>query len=152
MLQNASVSEENLSDKQLQAIPLLISSKSVSEAAELAGVHRTTINRWLRDETFRAAYEEQRDAIAFYARSGMRALMLKAVAIQAGRLDSDDPVERARVAKEIIDYDTRTSTNHENQKLVYRLHNLIYSVENPPQDERFINAEVDDFITSQERL
>ena len=152
MLQNASVSEENLSDKQLQAIPLLISSKSVSEAAELAGVHRTTINRWLRDQKFRAEYEEQRDATAFYARSGMRALMLKAVAIQAERLDSDDPRERARAAKEIIDYDTKTSTNHENQKLVYRLHNLIYSVENPLQDERMINAEVDDFITSQERL
>ena len=132
------------------AIPNLVSSKSVSEAAELAGVHRKTIHRWLNDEAFREAYEEQRDAVAFYARSGMRALMLKAMSIQAERLDSDDPKERARAAKEIIDYDMKASTSHENQKLVNRLHNLVYGVQNKMQDEHTVNAQVDRYLSSQE--
>ena len=144
-------SQGNLSDRQLLALPHLISSKSVSEAAKLAGVDRKTIHRWLTDDQFSTAYEEQRDAVAFYARSGMRTLMLKALSVQAERLDSDDPKERARAAKEIMDYDKKTGTNHENQKLAYRLHNLIYNSENRMLKEQVIHAEVDQYLRSQER-
>ena len=78
--------------------------------------------------------------------------MLKALAIQAERLDSDDPKERARVAKEIIDYDVKTSTSHENQKLLNRLHRLIYNVEDDRQDEPAVNDQVDQYLSSQERI
>ena len=151
MAQNGSLSENELTDRQLNVIPHLISSSSVSEAADLAGVPRRTIHRWMNDKEFRAAYEEQRDAVAFYARSGMRTLMLKAMAVQAERLDSDDPKERARAAKEIMDYDKKTGTNHENQKLVYRLHNLIYNSENRMLKEQAIHAEVERYLRSQKR-
>ena len=49
----------------LLAIPHLVTSKSVTEAAELSGVPLRTIQRWMNDEEFRTAYEEQRDAVAF---------------------------------------------------------------------------------------
>ena len=133
------------------AIPHLVSSKTASEAAELVGVNRKTIYRWLDDPAFRDEYDRQRDAVANFARSSMRALMLKALSIQAERLDSDDPKERARVAKEIIDYDVKTATSHENQKLVNRLHRLIYNVEDDRQDEPAVNAQVDQYLSSQER-
>ena len=151
MHQNESLSEENLSEKQLQTIPLLISSKSVTEAAELAGVHRTTINRWLQDEEFRAAYEEQRDAVAGFARAGMRTLMLKALAVQAERLNSDDPKESARAAKEIMDYDAKTAHKHESQKLLNRLHSLIYSTNNRVLDQPTINSELEQYLNSHYR-
>ena len=151
MASNGVNSQGKLSDRQLLAIPHLITSTSVTEAAELSGVPLRTIQRWMNDEEFRAAYEEQRDAVAFYARSGMRTLMLKAMAIQAERLDSDDPKERARAAKEIMDYDKKTGTNHENQKLVYRLHNLIYNSENQMLKEQAIHAEVERYLRSQKR-
>ena len=76
--------------------------------------------------------------------------MLKALSVQAERFDSDDPKERARVAKEIIDYDAKTAANSENQKLLKRLHRLIYN-EEVRQDERTVNAEVDEYLRSQER-
>ena len=151
MQQDATNSEKELSERQVTAIPHLVSSKSVSETAELVGVNRTTIYRWLDDPTFRDEYDRQRDAVANFARSSMRALMLKALAIQAERLDSDDPKERARVAKEIIDYDVKTSTSHENQKLLNRLHRLIYNVEDDRQDEPAVNDQVDQYLSSQER-
>ena len=151
MASNGVNSQGKLSDRQLLALPHLITSTSVTEAAELSGVPLRTIQRWMNDEEFRAAYEEQRDAVAFYARSGMRTLMLKAMAIQAERLDSDDPKERARAAKEIMDYDKKTGTNHENQKLVYRLHNLIYNSENQMLKEQAIHAEVERYLRSQKR-
>ena len=152
MQQNATLSEDELSEKQVLAIPHLVSSKSVSEAAELVGVSRTTIYRWMDDPTFRDEYDRQRDAVANFARKGMRALMLKALAVQAERLDSDDAKERARAAKEVFDYDTKTVTNHENQKLINRMHRLIYSTENQPHDERNINAQVDEYLTTRERF
>ena len=151
MASNGVNSQGKLSDRQLLALPHLVTSTSVTEAAELSGVPLRTIQRWMNDEEFRAAYEEQRDAVAFYARSGMRTLMLKAMAIQAERLDSDDPKERARAAKEIMDYDKKTGTNHENQKLVYRLHNLIYNSENQMLKEQAIHAEVERYLRSQKR-
>ena len=151
MQQDATNSEKELSERQVTAIPHLVSAKSVSETAELVGVNRTTIYRWLDDPTFRDEYDRQRDAVANFARSSMRALMLKALAIQAERLDSDDPKERARVAKEIIDYDVKTATSHENQKLLNRLHRLIYNVEDDRQDEPAVNAQVDQYLSSQER-
>ena len=151
MQQDATNSEKELSERQVTAIPHLVSSKSVSETAELVGVNRTTIYRWLDDPTFRDEYDRQRNAVANFARSSMRALMLKALAIQAERLDSDDPKERARVAKEIIDYDTKTATSHENQKLLNRLHRLIYNVEDDRQDKPTVKAQVDQYLSSQER-
>ena len=78
--------------------------------------------------------------------------MLKALVVQAERLDSDDPKERARAAREIFEYDSKTATSHENQKLVNRLHDLIFSVENDRHDERAINSQVDHYLTSQERF
>ena len=81
MASNGVNSQGNLSDRQLLALPHLVTSKSVTEAAELSGVPLRTIQRWMNDEEFRTAYEEQRDAVAFYVRSGMRTLMLKALAV-----------------------------------------------------------------------
>ena len=150
MQQDATNSEKELSERQELAIPHLVSAKSASETAELIGVNRTTIYRWMDDPTFRAEYDRQRDDVANFARDGMRTLMLKALSVQAERFDSDDPKERARVAKEIIDYDSKTAANSENQKLLKRLHRLIYN-EEVRQDEHTINAEVEQYLTSQER-
>ena len=117
MQQNATLSEKDLSERQVIAIPHLVSSKTASETAELVGVNRKTIYRWLDDPAFRDAYDRQRDA----------------------------------VAKEIIDYDVKTATSHENQKLLNRLYRLIYNVEDDKQDERTVKAQVDQYLSSQER-
>ena len=150
MSQNATNSEKELSERQVLAIPHLVSAKSVSETAEHVGVNRKTVYRWMDDPAFREEYDRQRDAVANFARAGMKALMLKALSVQAERFDSDDPKERARVAKEIIDYDAKTAANSENQKLLNRLHRLIYN-EEERRDVPTVNAQVDQYLSSQER-
>ena len=151
MASNGVNSQGKLSDRQLLALPHLVTSTSVTEAAELSGVPLRTIQRWMNDEEFRAAYEEQRDAVAFYARSGMRTLMLKALAVQVERLDSDDPKERARAAKVIMDYDVKTAPKHESQKLLNRLHSFIYSTDNRVLDQPTINFELEQYLNSHHR-
>ena len=151
MQHHATNSENELSKKQVLAIPHLVSAKSVSETAELIGVNRTTIYRWMDDPTFREEYDRQRDAIASFARDGMRALMLKALVIQAERLDSNNAKERARAAKEIIDYDAKTAPKHESQKLLNLLHSVIYSTDNRILDQPTINSELEQYLRSHGR-
>ncbi|MYD50713.1 MAG: hypothetical protein F4W93_04420 [Dehalococcoidia bacterium] len=151
MQQNATNSEKELSEKQVLAIPHLVSAKSFGETAELVGVNRTTIYRWMDDPTFREEYDRQRDAVAGFARAGMRSLMLKALAVQAERFDSDDPRERARAAKEIMDYDAKTAHKHESQKLLNRLHSVIYSTNNRVLDQPTINSELEQYLNSHQR-
>ena len=81
----------------------------------------------------------------------MRTLMLKALAVQVERLDSDDPRERARAAKEIMDYDAKTAPKHESQKLLNRLHSVIYSTDNRVLDQPTINSELEQYLNSHER-
>ncbi len=151
MQHHATNSEKDLSEKQVLAIPHLVSAKSVSETADLIGVNRKTIYRWMDDPTFREEYDRQRDAIANFARDGMRTLMLKALAVQAERLDSDDPKERARASKEIMDYDAKTAPKHESQKLLNRLHSVIYSTDNRILDQPTINSEIEQYLHSHGR-
>ena len=146
MRQNTTHSKKKLSEKQLRAIPQLVSSKSISEAAELAGVGRQTIHRWMNDPTFKEEYERQRDEVALYARSGLRALLFKALTVQAERLDSDDPKERARAAQAIMNYDTKSARTHENQKLIDRLSNLMFGPSNQPKDERARTNHLDQHV------
>ena len=148
MSQDVTNSEKELSEKQVLAIPHLVSAKSFGETAELVGVNRTTIYRWMDDPTFREEYDRQRDAVASFARASMRSLMLKALSVQAERLDSDDPRERARAAKAIMDYDAKTAPKHESQKLLNRLHSVIYSTNNRVLDQPTINSELEQYLNS----
>ena len=148
MSQDVTNSEKELSEKQVLAIPHLVSAKSFGETAELVGVNRRTIYRWMDDPTFREEYDRQRDAVASFARASMRSLMLKALSVQAERLDSDDPRERARAAKAIMDYDAKTAPKHESQKLLNRLHSVIYSTNNRVLDQPTINSELEQYLNS----
>ena len=151
MSQDVTNSEKELSERQVLAIPHLVSAKSVSETAELIGVNRRTVYRWMDDPAFREEYDRQRDAVAGFARSGMRTLMLKALSVQAERFDSDDPRERTRAAKEIMDYDAKTAPKHESQKLLNRLHSVIYSTDNRILDQPTINSELEQYLNSHDR-
>ena len=136
MQHHATNSENELSGKQVLAIPHLVS---------------PTVYRWMDDPAFREEYDRQRDAVAGFARSGMRTLMLKALSVQAERFDSDDTRERARAAKAIMDYDAKTAPKHESQKLLNRLHSLIYSTDNRVLDQPTINSELEQYLNSHER-
>ena len=47
----------DLSPKKIRALEALLTASSVTDAAKMAGVDRTTLHRWLSDDSqFRAAY------------------------------------------------------------------------------------------------
>ena len=140
------IQKKKLSDRQVLALPHLTSSQSLNDAAQNAGVTPRTVQRWMNDPAFREEYERQRDEIARYARSGLRALLFKALSIQVERLDSDDPKERARAGQAIMDYDRQTARTHENQKVIDRLHNLMFGPDDQPTNASERSAHVDQHV------
>lgn len=94
---------ENLSAKQLLAIPILIEEPSISRAAERIGLGRTQIHEWLKDPHFKAELEEQRKLCVDEAISVLKGNMTKAAAVLAGLLDSENETIQRGVANDILD-------------------------------------------------
>jgi hypothetical protein len=79
----------NLSPAQAQVIAALAQGRTVTAAAQAAGLHRNTIYNWLNDPSFKTAAEEaQREYVAILS-DGMRDLA--ALALQTLRNLLEDP-------------------------------------------------------------
>ena len=93
-----------LSPAQTRVVVALAQGCSVSAAAETAGVHRTTVHRWLKDPVFDAAVMQTRDdycetlADGFHALTGLAVTKLRTV------LESPDtpPAVVARVSLALL--------------------------------------------------
>ena len=84
---------EKLTPEQLRAVVALLEHGDKSKAARSAGVGRTTLYRWLReDENFQAALEEgTRQALKEFSANLVR-LAQKAVRTLEAAVDSTDPL------------------------------------------------------------
>jgi hypothetical protein len=81
----------DLSQPQLSAIEALSAGKSMNEAAAAAGVDRSTLYRWRRDDdAFRAALAGVRNAAREELRTRLLTLAAKACAVVDTALDAGD--------------------------------------------------------------
>ncbi len=73
---------ENLTPAQLKVLGLLASGKPISKVAEAAGVDRSTIYRWLRDDAaFVAEFNRQKEESLSSIQAELRAMAREAVAV-----------------------------------------------------------------------
>ena len=84
-----------LTDNQVAALPYLVASPSLAEGARLADIGRTTLYRWMNDDSFRTTLERLRNEAADLAHSELRGLMLKGALVLAEAME--DPNARVRV-------------------------------------------------------
>jgi hypothetical protein len=77
MPQNATPTEE-LTPAQDQALAALLGGKCVTEAATIAGVDRVTVHRWLKDWSFKAAFNRRRRELQEAMEARLMALANKA--------------------------------------------------------------------------
>ena len=89
----------SLSTRQRDALPYLVASGSLSEAARLADVGRTTLYRWMNDPDFSKPTERLRKEASELAHSELRGLMLKAILVLAESLEDPNPGIRLRAAR-----------------------------------------------------
>ena len=83
--------DNNLSPKQIAALPYIVAAPNLSRVAELAEIGRSTLHRWMQDDEFRSNFEQLRDESSELARTELRGLMLKAVVVLADALNHPNP-------------------------------------------------------------
>ena len=97
--QNTTNGAKELTARQVAALPYLVASPTVSEAAKVAQVDRATLYRWMEDEDFREALSELRSEATDLAKAELKGLMLKSVRVLADAMDDPSPNVRVRAAQ-----------------------------------------------------
>ena len=88
-----------LSQKQATALPHLLKPGSLADQARNAGIGRTTLHRWLRDDNFRRSLEQLREDALRLAESELQAMSYRAAAVIREALHDEDPDIKFRAAQ-----------------------------------------------------
>ena len=105
-----------LTDRQLKAIPIIVTSFTYSEACRRANINRTTFYEWLKEPEFKAELDRQRDEIAAEAFGMLSQSLTKAIEALVGLLDNKDDRLKRLAAKDIIDFIVRHKENEDLDK------------------------------------
>ena len=97
----------NLNPNQLRAISCILESSSIEEAAKKAKISRGTIYLWLKDQTFKARLEKERDILFYEHLNLLRQAAGKATKVLIDLLKSEDETTRRLAAREILSQSLR---------------------------------------------
>ena len=96
--------ETQLTDRQLKAIPIIVTSPTYSQACKKAKVNRTTFYEWQKIPEFKAELGRQRDEVTAEAFEMLSQGLTKAVEALVGLLDNKDDRLKRLAAKDIIEH------------------------------------------------
>ena len=88
-----------LSGRQLSAIPAIVSSPTIRQAARKLEISERTIYRWLEDQDFCQELARQRDAVANLAVQEIRGLLARTASVYAELMEHSDPSIRLRATR-----------------------------------------------------
>lgn len=94
---------KELNQRQLQAIPVILQSKSITEGVEKVGVTRTTFYEWYRNHEFRAEFEKQRMEVIEIALHELKTSVSEAVNVLRELLQAEGEGVRLRTAQTILE-------------------------------------------------
>ena len=121
MLQKRTDFAENLTQRQIVALPHLLRPGPITEQARNAGISRNTLYRWFEDENFRECLERLREETLRFSQSEFQAITLKAVEAINDALDSNDIRIRLQAAR-IVMQESRNAQYDQNMQR--RIENL----------------------------
>ncbi|MHC4656063.1 MAG: phBC6A51 family helix-turn-helix protein [Planctomycetota bacterium] len=96
--------KNKLAEKQLRAIPFIVSSPTYTEGCEKAKLNRATFYEWLKIPEFKAELNRQRDEVAAEAFGILSQGLTKAAETLVGLLDNKDDRLKRLTAKDVIDF------------------------------------------------
>ena len=94
MRQIETLESTDLTTTQMDALPYLLTTPTVAQAAREANIARATLYRWMDDAAFRDELERLRREAANVAKVELRGLMLKAVGVLADSMEDQNPFVR----------------------------------------------------------
>ena len=104
---------EDLSKRQVEALPSLLKPGSLSEQARNAGIARATLYRWLEDDSFRSALQRLREQTMEIAESEMLAMTYEATGVVYDTLRDEDKNLRFKAAQTILQQAHDTKYGHD---------------------------------------
>lgn len=114
-----------LTDRQLKAIPKIVSSPTYTEGCKKAKLNRTTFYEWLKEPEFKAELERQRDEVAAEAFGILSQSLTKAVETLVGLLDIKDDRLKRLTAKDVIDFIIRHKENEDLDRRLTEVEKLL---------------------------
>ena len=93
-----------LTNRQKYSIPLMLAARSIEEGCRMAGIAKQTWYNWMRDEGFKEAVCEQREAVVSEALDRLKAAVTGAVEGLTGLVNAEEKNIRLRACAEVIDY------------------------------------------------
>ena len=95
--------QQNLTDRQLKAIPLLLSGRTISEGCRKANISRECFYEWMKDENFKAEFQRQRMAIMDDFFHSLKLCGSEAVEVLKDLLKAKNEGVRLRTAVAVIE-------------------------------------------------
>ncbi len=93
-----------LSRRQRDFLPVLANARTITEAAARAKVSRSTIHRWLRDETFREALSYTRADNDFISRLRIQNMVEHSLSSLMDTTFDPNPAVRIRAARSVLNF------------------------------------------------
>jgi len=90
--------ERELSQKQVNAITLMLQGLNDTQVAQQVGVDRITIYRWRKDERFLVELESQRQVVLQHSLARLQSMLEPALDILQRQISGDDPKTALRAA------------------------------------------------------
>ncbi|MCK9418870.1 MAG: hypothetical protein M0R70_05750 [Nitrospirae bacterium] len=100
----ADITAQNLTEKQLKAIPLILGAKSISEGIGKAKISRTTFYEWMKAPEFKSEFVRQRQEIVEVALCELKTAAGEAVAVMRKLLTSRNEGIRLRTAQGMLEH------------------------------------------------
>lgn len=105
--------KNGLSDKQLKALPFLVTTLSDGEGCKQAKISRQTYYEWLKEPSFKHELRRLRNLIVEDAVEALKSHTTKAIDVLVKLLDIDNPALQRNVANDIIGHIVRFKELHE---------------------------------------
>ena len=93
-----------LTDRQLKAIPHIVSCSTYTEGCKKAKINKTTYYKWLKDPEFKAELDRRRDEVVSDAFGILSQGLTKAVENLVELLDHTDDRLKRMACKDVIEY------------------------------------------------
>jgi hypothetical protein len=114
-----------LTDRQLKAIPHIVSSPTYTKGCKKAKINKTTLYKWLKEPEFKAELDRQREEVAAEAFGVLSQSSTKAVETLVGLLDNKDDRLKRLTAKDVIDFIVRHKENEDLDKRLTEVEKLL---------------------------
>jgi hypothetical protein len=110
--------QQKLTNRQLKAVPFIVTSPTYTEVCEKAKIDRATFYKWLKQPEFKAELDKQRDEISAEAFGILSQSLTKAVETLAALLNTPDDRLKRLVCNDIIEHTIRHKETEELEERV----------------------------------